>query len=60
MRYKVTLQSGEAHEFDSPFHVDSLRKSMNLPLSAKIEVVTKPGPEAQNGALDQNTQSDGK
>lgn len=40
MRYKVTLKSGEVHEFDSPFHPDSLRKSMNLPLTAKIEVIS--------------------
>ena len=39
MKYRVTLKSGEQYEFDSPFHPDSLRKSMNLPLTAKIEVV---------------------
>lgn len=39
MRYRVTTKNGEVHEFDSPFHPDSLRKSMGLPLTAKIEVV---------------------
>ncbi len=39
MRYRVTLKTGEVHEFDSPFAELSLRKSMNLPLTAKIEVI---------------------
>ncbi len=39
MKYRVTLQKGEVHEFDSPFHPESLRKSMGLPLTAKIEVI---------------------
>jgi hypothetical protein len=39
MRYRVTTKQGEVHEFDSPFQPESLRKSMGLPLTAKIEVI---------------------
>jgi hypothetical protein len=39
MKYRVTTKQGEVHEFTSPFQPDSLRKSMNLPLTAKIEVI---------------------
>lgn len=39
MRYRVTMKNGDIHEFNSPFQPDSLRKSMNLPLTAKIEVL---------------------
>ena len=53
MRYRVTLKSGEVHEFDSPFKPDSLRKSMNLPLTAKIEVIQPK--ETEDGLV----QSDG-
>jgi hypothetical protein len=42
MRYKVTLKDGTIHEFNSPFQPDSLRKSMGLPLTAKIEVLEQP------------------
>lgn len=42
MRYRVTLQTGEIHEFNSPFQEESLRKTMNLPLTAKIEVIPNP------------------
>lgn len=39
MRYRVTMKNGEIHEFNSPFMKDSLRKSMNLPLTATIELL---------------------
>jgi hypothetical protein len=39
MRYRVTTKTGEVHEFNSPFLPHSLRKSMNLPLTHKIEVL---------------------
>ena len=39
MRYRVTTKQGDVHEFDSPFQQDSLRKTLNLPLTAKIEVI---------------------
>lgn len=41
MRYRVTLKNGEVHEFNSPFQEESLRKSMGLPLTAKIEVINQ-------------------
>jgi hypothetical protein len=46
MRYRVTLKTGEVHEFNSPFQPESLRKSMGLPLTAKIEVI--PPKEIEN------------
>lgn len=48
MRYRVTLKSGDVHEFNSPFHIDSLRKSMNLPLTAKIEMIDQPTKEHED------------
>lgn len=47
MRYRVTLQDGQVHEFDSPFREDSIRKTLNLPLTAKIELIQ---PKEQNNA----------
>jgi hypothetical protein len=39
MKYRITLKNGESYEFNSPFTPESLRKSMNLPTSTKIELV---------------------
>jgi len=35
--WRVTLKSGEVHQFQSPFTAEALRRSMGLPDSATIE-----------------------
>lgn len=55
MRYRVTTKEGKVQEFDAPFMESSIRKTMGLPLTAKIEVIIQGDSNGQTSTTVEQT-----